>query len=96
MAVEVADWNDLDNVRNDLAGDYVLVNDLDSETDGYGGIGDDFEPLGVASFEGDAFTGTFDGGGFAIEDLIIDVDPAERGTGLFGGTDNAGVVSLKT
>ena len=32
MPTEISDWNDLDNVRNDLTGDYVLVNDLDSAT----------------------------------------------------------------
>ena len=59
MAVEISDWNDLDNVRNDLSGDYVLVNDLDSETDGYAGIGDDFEPIGF--IEDDRFTSEFGG-----------------------------------
>ena len=39
MPTEISDWND-------LTGDYVLVNDLDSGTDGYAGIGDDFEPIG--------------------------------------------------
>ena len=95
MATEISDWNDLDNVRNDLTGDYVLVNDLDSGANGYTGIGDDFEPLGVAPFEGDAFTGTFDGDGFAIENLVIDVDPDDRGVGLFGGTDNEGAVVVE-
>ena len=80
MAVEIADWNDLDNIRNDLSGDYVLVNDLDSETDGYAGIGDDFEPIGGG---GDGFTGDLDGGSFEIKDLVID-KPNETFVGLFG------------
>ena len=69
MVVEISDWNDLDNVRNDLTGDYVLVNDLDENTDGYAGIGDDFDPIGDGS---NVFTGTFDGQGHVISDLIID------------------------
>ena len=88
MSVEIADWNDLDNVRNDLTGDYVLVNNLDSETDGYAGIGDDFERLGVYASDGNSFTGTFDGDGHKILDLIISDDGDDaRGHGLFGGID---------
>jgi len=34
-AVEIEDWHDLDAVRDDLSGDYVLMNDLDENTDGY-------------------------------------------------------------
>ena len=89
MATEISDWNDLDNVRNDLTADYVLVNDLDSETGGYAGVGDDFEPIGdEGSFDGMGvpFEGTFNGDGFAIEDLVIDFQ--ERGVGLFGDVDN--------
>ena len=80
MATEISDWNDLDNVRNDLTGDYVLVNDLDSDTDGYAGIGDDFEPIGGG---GNGFTGQLDGGSFEIKDLVID-KPNETFVGLFG------------
>jgi len=32
---EIYDWHDLDEVRDDLDGDYVLMNDLNKETDGY-------------------------------------------------------------
>ena len=80
MAIEISDWNDLDNARNDLTGDYVLVNDLDSETGGYAGIGDDFEPIGGG---GNGFTGQLDGGSFEIKDLVID-KPNETFVGLFG------------
>ena len=82
MAVEISDWNDLDNVRNDLSGDYVLVNDLDSETAGYAGIGDDFEPIGFVSGDrdGDPFSGVLDGDGFQISDLVIEEnDSSEAG-----------------
>ena len=79
MPVEIADWNDLDNVRNDLSGDYVLVNDLDSGTDGYAGIGDDFNPIGAG---GNGFTGQLNGGSFEINNLVID-KPNETFVGLF-------------
>ena len=80
MVVEISDWNDLDNVRNDLNGDYVLVNDLDSETNGYAGIGDDFTPIGVG-LSGN-FNGTFDGQGYQISDLVVSIDADS--VGLFG------------
>ena len=93
MPVEIADWNDLDNVRNDLTGDYVLVNDLDSETAGYAGIGDDFEPIGF--IEGDSFTsefgGSFDGDGFQISDLVIEYDNGGD-IALFASTDTGALI----
>ncbi len=35
-AQEIHDWYDLDAVREDLLGDYILMNDLDENTEGYG------------------------------------------------------------
>ncbi len=32
---EIYDWNDLYDVRDDLDGDYILMNDLDKDMDGY-------------------------------------------------------------
>ena len=94
MATEISDWNDLDNVRNDLTGDYVLVNDLDSGTDGYAGIGDDFEPIGF--IEDDDFTsefgGSFDGGGFEISDVVIEYDGVDGDIGLFASTDTGALI----
>ena len=92
MPTEISDWNDLDNVRNDLTGDYVLVNDLDSGTDGYAGIGDDFEKFSASGFAEDPFSGTFDGGGFAIKDFVLGDYGGERGNGLFGGVGDGGLV----
>jgi len=90
MSVEISDWNDLDNVRNDLSGDYVLVNDLDSETDGYAGIGDDWNPIGEQELDGDFYEGIFDGDGFEIRDLIVDT--TERNVGLFSGLRSPGEI----
>lgn len=85
MPVEISDWDDLDAVRNDLAGDYILINDLDSETDGYAGIGDDFQPIGFVDDDTRSeFTGSFDGDGFEIKDLLIEFDQLSTGDiGLF-------------
>ena len=90
MPVEIADWNDLDNVRNDLTGDYVLVNDLDSETTGYSGVGDDWNPIGEQAIDGDFYEGDFDGDGFEIRDLIV--DSTERNVGLFSGIRSPGEI----
>jgi len=34
-SIEIHDWYDLDEVRDDLSADYVLMDDLDEDTDGY-------------------------------------------------------------
>ena len=95
MAVEVADWNDLDNVRNDLTGDYVLVNDLDESTAAYTDLasetandGDGWEPIGDLS---DEFEGTFDGQGYEISDLVID---GGSNSGLFAQADDSVIQNL--
>jgi hypothetical protein len=81
--VDIYDWNDLDAVRNDLTADYVLKNDLDEDTAGYTGIGDDFQPIGVGlDGPNGNFNGTFDGQGYAIKDLVVSVDASY--VGLFG------------
>jgi len=67
MPVEISDWDDLDNVRNDLDGDYVLVNDLDENTAGYS---TSWDPIGIDAPD-PVFTGSFDGGGFSILDLDV-------------------------
>ena len=90
MSVEIGDWNDLDNVRNDLTGDYVLVNDLDSETAGYEGIGDDWNPIGEQAFDGEFYEGIFEGDGFEIRDLIVDT--TDRNVGLFSGIRSPGEI----
>ena len=91
MAIEVEDWNDLDAIRNDLAEDYVIVNDIDQNSDGYdthasetANNGEGWEPLGDPTT---LFTGSFDGQGFTISDLFVD-RPSENNLGLFGSVDS--------
>jgi hypothetical protein len=95
---EIVNWHDLDAVRGNLDGDYVLVADLDSETDGYEEHVDTpsagWAPLGGKAETGaDPFAGTFDGNGHEIADLFIDRPDAES-AGLFGG--NEGVIDTVT
>jgi len=85
-AIEIHDWYDLDEVRNNLSGDYVLMNDLDEETDGYDELvdtGDGWEPIGG---EDNPFKGNFDGQNHQIRSLFID-RPDETYVGLFGMTE---------
>ena len=102
-AVEIRNWHDLDAVRDNLSGNYVLMNDLDATTAGYAELaseaaneGKGWQPIGIyqedESF--DPFTGTFDGQGYEIRDLLID-RPDEDGVGLFGavvGEGDGGVI----
>ena len=74
----IEDWSDLDAVRNNLAANYKLVNDLDSSTAGYGDVVESgesgFDPLGE-------FSGTLDGNGHTISDL--DISGSDDYVGLF-------------
>ena len=83
---QITDWNDLDDVRKDLGDDYHLANDLTPETDGYEGIGDDFEPIGSS----ESFKGTFNGDGHTIKELQI--NKSESNLGLFGTIGSDGLV----
>ncbi len=82
---EVRDWHDLNDVREDLSGDYILLNDLDEDTEGYMDYNDPdtagWDPIGeVTDFGG--FTGIFDGNGYEISGLYID-RPDTDYVGLF-------------
>jgi len=91
--LQISTWYDLDAVRNNLDGNHILTNDLDSTTAGYqelasptanGGKG--WQPMGLYTPHGPTccigFAGTFDGQGYEIRDLFID-RPDEDDVGLF-------------
>ena len=57
----IEDWHDLDEIRDDLGGNYFLVDDLDNQTDGYDELvdtEDGWDPIGD---EDSQFTGTLKG-----------------------------------
>jgi hypothetical protein len=94
---QIADWHQLDKIRDYLDSSFILINNLDSATAGYtelasptanGGKG--WQPIGGLSPDVeepiDPFTGTFDGQGYEIKDLYID-RADEYGVGLFGSAD---------
>ena len=73
---------DLDNVRNDLYGNYILMNDIVLTEADYreGGIFDGgFVPIGD---EEHPFEGIFNGNGYAVSGLVIEGDYVYAG--LFG------------
>jgi len=95
--LEIWTWYDLDAVRNNLAGNHTLMNDLDSATAGYEELasptanwGKGWQPIGIFHPYGQtAYTGfmcTFEGQGYEIRDLFIN-RPDEGWVGLFGALD---------
>ena len=82
---------DLDNIRYDLAGDYVLTRDLDFNSDAsYSDpankisytTGEGWDPVGIFG-AGSWFSGNFDGDGYIISNLYIN-NTTDEDVGLFG------------
>ncbi len=80
--IPVYDWHSLNNIRNNLSSNYVLVNNLNSTTRGYDdyNIGDGWLPIGD---EENPFEGIFNGKNYTISGLYID-RPNLDYVGLFG------------
>ena len=75
---------DLDNIRNNLSGKFILMNDIDLS------VYPNWIPVGSSS---QPFIGILDGNGYIIRDLQINRDLSSVGyLGLFGYTGNASVV----
>jgi hypothetical protein len=81
--ITITTATDLDNVRNDLDACYTLANDISLATS--------WEPIGSVN---EPFTGTFDGGNFAISDMTIDATTNTH-TGLFSAINNSTVMNIK-
>lgn len=95
FAMEIWDWHDLDDIRDNLGGSYCLMNDLDSTTANYTELvsattnnTEGWQPIGT---EAHPFTGAFYGQAYEIRDLFID-RPEGNEVGLFGFVDTTGVV----
>ncbi len=94
MPTEIQDWYDLDAVRDNMHGSYILMNDLDSATAGYTELasptaneGKGWQPIAVNN----TFVGSFDGQGYEMGDLFIN-RPDESDVGLFGVVETGGVI----
>ena len=87
-AVPIATAEDLAAIADNLSGDYVLTADIDLEGAEWTPIGT-FIPAGESGEEAElpdaeyAFTGTFDGNGHTISNLVI-AQPEGYALGLFG------------
>ena len=93
--VQIRDWYDLDEVRDNLNSQFLLMTDLDATTAGYEELagpaaneGKGWQPIGIWP---DPFTGSFDGQGFEIRDLFID-RPVEDYVGLFSFVETGAVI----
>ena len=96
-------WYDLDDIRDDLGGYYILMNDLNETTPGYMELAGDtanqgkgWQPIGYQYWDGEQlvgeiFQGIFDGQEYEIRDLYIN-RPEEECVGLFGVVDEGGIV----
>ena len=97
FALPIWDWYDLDAIRDNLGGSYILMNDLDSTTAGYTELAGKkangrkgWQPIGTTA-ENDKFAGSFNGQGHEICNLFID-RPAKSNVGLFGVVGEGGVI----
>ena len=103
---EISTVEDLYMINFDLAGNYKLMNDIDlSEATAEGGdwdyVGNGWEPIGSGgAYKGGAFTGIFDGNGYEIKGMRINITKLPSGTsdtsyaGLFA--NNAGTIKNLT
>jgi hypothetical protein len=74
---------ELNNIRNNLSGNYILMADIDLSA--YS-AGSGWLPIG--DFDGYSFTGKFDGNGYKITNLSIN-RPTDNDVGLFGAVEQA-------
>jgi len=93
----IADWQQLANINQVLAGGYTfnLDNNLDASSGGYGLLasasadgGQGWKTLGDST---SSFAGTFDGQNHTISSLVIN-RPTQQGVGLFGRIANGSAV----
>jgi hypothetical protein len=93
--LEIRNWHDLYAIRDNLGGHYLLMNDLDSTTAGYGELGGNtanqgkgWQPIGTSD---NPFTGTFNGQSYGISDMFVN-RPDESAVGLFAAVDVGGLI----
>ena len=76
----ISTLSQLQDINLNLAGDYVLLNDIDAADTATWNSGAGFLPIGTAAAP---FAGTFDGGGYTISNLHIN-RPTMDDVGLLG------------
>jgi hypothetical protein len=88
---EIRNWYHLDDIRNNLRGNHVLMNALNATTDGWEELASQTAKNGTGWQPFGTFTGTFDGQGHEVRDLFI-YRPGRDKVGLFGHVGEGGVV----
>jgi hypothetical protein len=97
---EIRTWYDLNAIRDNLGGSYLLMNDLDSTTAGYEELasetanqGKGWQPIGafIINYGYRGLDGILDGQGYEIRDLFIN-RPDEDAVGLFRHVQMEGVI----
>lgn len=95
--VEIDSAEDLNNIRNNLSGSYILTTDIDLSETVWGYVyADDlpdsqgWDPIGTSSNQ---FTGSFNGNGYTISGLYIN-RPSMDYVGLFGYTNGAEISKI--
>ena len=82
---------DLDNIRNNLSGKYILMNDIDLSSIS------NWDPIGDADFfDGiitESFSGILEGNGFVIKNLKIN-NTSKTSIGLFSVIENAQIKNI--
>ena len=88
--VQISTCTDLQNIRNDVSGNYILMNNIDcsATTTWNGGAG--FIPIGNLSRQ---FNGTFNGNNYTISNLYINRED-EIFVALFGGANNYNIMNV--
>jgi len=98
--IEIQTWYDLNAIRDNLGGSYLLMNDLDSTIAGYEELvsetanqGKGWQPIGafITNYGYRGFDGILDGQGYEIRDLFIN-RPDEDAVGLFCHVGREGVI----
>jgi len=86
---QICSWMQLNNVRDHLDSDYILMNDLSASDEGYTNLGDNWQPIGTCNVHScppsgvNPFSGNFDGNDKTISDLSLNL-PGVSGVGFFG------------
>jgi uncharacterized protein (TIGR03437 family) len=86
-ATAIQTVQELQNMQNNLAGSYVLANNIDASVTAMSNGGKGFIPIGSAAAP---FTGTFNGNGYTITGLFI--YSAAANVGLFGSAGATAVI----
>jgi hypothetical protein len=88
---QISNCNELQEMKDDLSADYILVNDIDCAASNTWNSGAGYIPAGTS---GSRFTGSLDGQNYSITDLFIDRGSTDF-IGLFAYTNRATIENVR-